>query len=166
MRKLDALRELLIRVVPSLKADPAKLAVFADQGRIALRAGSPSFEYRYTANLVVEELAGDVDLIIVPIIAWIAQHQPELLQRQDSEPFGFEAETLSKDLIDLSITIDLTERVEVKRGMVGGKPGTIMTHLDDVLPPDAFPGAEEARLWVGMADDLVADMVIPVLGGQ
>lgn len=166
MRKLEALRDLLVRTVPSLKDDPAKLAVFADQGKVSAKPGSLSFEYRYTANLVVEELAGDVDRVIVPILGWIAQHQPELMQRQDGEPFGFEAETLAKDLIDLSITIDLTERVEVRRGMVGGKPGTIMTHLEDLLPPDTFPGAEDARLWIGIADDLVGGTAMPVIGRE
>ena len=38
--KLDALRALLIRSIPQLKADPSKLAAFADRGRIAARAGS------------------------------------------------------------------------------------------------------------------------------
>lgn len=164
MTKLDALRALLIRSIPQLKADPSKLAAFADRGRIAARAGSASFEYRYTASLVIEDFAGDIDLVIVPILGWIAVHQPELMQKQDSEPFAFEAELLAKDLIDLSITIELTERVKVERGVVAGKPGTITTHLDDIIPPDTFPGAEGARFWAGIADDLVAEasaVVVP-----
>lgn len=164
MTKLDALRDLLIRSIPQLKADPAKLATFADRGRIAARAGSPSFEYRYTASLVIEDFAGDIDQVIVPLLAWIAVHQPELMQKQDSEPFAFEAELLAEDLIDLSITIELSERVQVTRGVVGGKPGTLTTHLDDIIPPDAFPGAESARFWTGIANDLVAggqEVVVP-----
>lgn len=152
MHKLASLRDLLVRAVPALAADPSKLAIFTDRGQIGARLGNLSFEYRYSANLVVEDYAGDVDAVIVPIIAWIADNQPELLQRQDSQPFGFESEWLAKDLHDLSITIDLTERVRVQR--VDG--GVTTEHLSDQLPPDHFPGAENARLWTGLADDLVA----------
>ncbi|MGW8136847.1 phage tail protein [Sphingomonas zeae] len=152
MKKLDALRDLLVRAVPALAADPSKLAIFVDRGRIGARAGNLSFEYRYSVNLVIEDYAGDQDAVMVPIIAWIAENQPELLQRQDGEPFGFESEWLAKDLHDLSITIDLTERVLVNR--VEG--GVTTEHLADILPPDHFPGAEDARLWTGLADDLVA----------
>lgn len=163
MRKLDALREVMTRI-PQIKADPSKLALFADRGRIAARAGSLSFVYRYTATMVVEDFAGDIDTVIVPLLAWIAVHQPELMQKADSEPFGFEAEVLAGDLIDLSITIELSERVRVERAVVAGKPGTNTVHLDDNIPPDAFPGAEGARLWTGIADDLVAQasaVVVP-----
>ncbi|WP_061778824.1 phage tail protein [Sphingomonas sanguinis] len=154
MRKVESLRALLVRAVPSLADDPAKLASFVDRGRVAVRAGNLSFEYRFTLNLVIEDYAGDQDAVIVPIIAWIADNQPELLQRQDSEPFGFESEWLATDLHDLSITIDLTELVRVTR--VAG--GVTIEHLADQLPPDHFPGAEDARLWTGLADNLVAGM--------
>lgn len=158
MRKIDSLRELLTRAVPSLKADPSKLAIFYDRGKIASRLGNLSFEYRYAANLVIEDYAGDPDAVMIPIIAWIADNQPELLQRQDSEPFAFEAEWLAKDLHDLSITIELTERVLVSR--VDG--GVNARHLDDAIPPDIFPGAEGARLWNGLAEDLVAGEITPL----
>jgi len=152
MQKVEALRNLLVRAVPALTADPSKLAFFVDRGRIGARMGNLSFEYRYSVNLVLLDYAGDQDAVIVPIIAWIAEHQPELLQRQDSEPFGFESEWLAQDKQDLSITIDLTERVMVRR--VEG--GVTTEHLADTLPPDIFPGAEDARLWQGLAEDLVA----------
>jgi len=152
MKKVDALRDLLVRAVPALAADPSKLAIFVDRGRVGARMGNLSFEYRYTVNLVLLDYAGDQDAVIVPIIAWIAEHQPELLQRQDSEPFGFESEWLAQDKQDLSITIDLTERVVVQR--VAG--GVTTEHLADTLPHDSFPGAEDARLWQGLAEDIVA----------
>ncbi|WP_294275764.1 phage tail protein [uncultured Sphingomonas sp.] len=152
MKKLDALRALLVRAVPALAADPSRLAIFVDRGRVGARTGNLSFEYRYSVNLVLLDYAGDQDAVIVPIIAWIAEHQPELLQRQDSEPFGFESEWLAQDKQDLSITIDLTERVAVQR--VAG--GITTEHLADTLPPDIFPGAEGARLWQGLAEDLAA----------
>lgn len=158
MRQIESLRALLVRAVPALAADPSKLAIFVDRGRIGARLGNLSFEYRYSVNLVIEDYAGDQDAVIVPIIAWIAEHQPELLQRQDSEPFGFESEWLAKDLHDLSITIDLTERVAVRR--VEG--GVTTEHLTETITPDIFPGAEGARLWQGLAEDLVAGEAVIV----
>lgn len=152
MKKVDSLRDLLVRAVPALAADPSKIAIFVDRGQIIARAGNLSFEYRCSVNLVIEDYAGDQDAVIVPILAWIADNQPELLQRQDSQPFAFESEWLAKDLHDLSITIELTERVRVER--VEG--GVTTEHLADLLPPDIFAGAEGARLWEGLAEDLVA----------
>ncbi|MFN3675414.1 MAG: phage tail protein [Sphingomonas pseudosanguinis] len=152
MKKIGSLRDLLVRAVPALAADPSKLAIFVDRGQIIARAGNLSFEYRCSVNLVIEDYAGDQDAVIVPILAWIADNQPELLQRQDSQPFAFESEWLAKDLHDLSITIELTERVKVER--VEG--GVTTEHLADLLPPDIFAGAEGARLWEGLAEDLVA----------
>ena len=55
MRKVDSLRDLLVRAVPALAADPSKLAIFVDRGQIIARAGNLSFEYRCSVNLVVED---------------------------------------------------------------------------------------------------------------
>lgn len=160
MEKLESLKAVLVKAVKPLAADPTKLAIFVDRGRIAARAGSLSFEYRYSVNLVVEDYAGSTDAVVLPILAWIAEHQPEQMQKGDSEPFTFECELLDGDKMDLSITLEMTERVKVER--VPG--GVNMTHLSDTLPPDTFTGAEGARLWTGLADDLVAGIAAPVIG--
>ncbi|SUJ23404.1 P2 phage tail completion protein R (GpR) [Sphingomonas paucimobilis] len=152
MRKVDSLRDLLVRAVPALAADPSKLAIFVDRGQIIARAGNLSFEYRCSVNLVVEDYAGDPGRGDRPHPG-LDRGQPARAAPAPGQPaFAFESEWLAKDLHDLSITIELTERVKVER--VEG--GVTTEHLADLLPPDIFAGAEGARLWEGLAEDLVA----------
>lgn len=150
MKKPDSLRTMLLQAVPFLAGDPTKLSLFIDQGRVAARAtGSLSFEYRYKLNLLVMDYAGDVDALMVPILAWIAEQQPDLLERGEQEPFTFESEILDADSADVSIEIELTERVIVERQPKGLK----VTHLDEPSRADAFPDVEGVRLWQGLLDD-------------
>lgn len=121
MRKPDSLKELLIATVPGLADNRETLALFIDNGSIVGGNGrSLSFEYRYRLNVVIEAYAGDDDAIMVPVLAWIAQHQPELIGRPNATPLSFEAEILDKDSRDVSITIQLTEPVIVNRRDGGG----------------------------------------------
>lgn len=148
MKKPDSLKALLLRAVKPLADSPENLTLFIDRGAIGCRAGSLSFHYAYTLNIVVQDFAGSIDTLIVPILGWIAEHQPELLQKGDSQPFTFESEILDGDLCDISIDIALTERVRV----TPGAGGVHVTHLDDALPPDAFPGVPYVRLMEGVVD--------------
>ncbi|MFT3967100.1 MAG: phage tail protein [Sphingobium sp.] len=96
MRKPDSLKKLLLATVPGLATNPESLALFIDNGGIVGGNGrSLSFEYRYQLNAVIEAYAGDDDAVMVPILAWIAEHQPELLNKPGAEPFTFEAEILT-----------------------------------------------------------------------
>lgn len=146
MTKIDSLRDLLLRAVPALRANPETLSIFVDRGRVAARAGgSLSFEYRYTLNLVVQEFAGDRDAIIVPVLAWIARYQSDLLARPNGEPIAFEAELLDATTTDLSLTIELKERVAVER-LPGG--GYKIVHVDDDADAlDRFDGTCGVTLW-------------------
>ena len=153
MKKPESLRQTLQMFVPALAADPSRLSIFVDKGRIAAGAGSLSLEYRYTANIVVQDYAGDVDDLMVPILAWIAQHQPELLQRTDQEPFRFESELLDAETADVSIFIDLDEavRVSAKEGR-----GFIAERTEPAGDPDSF-GIRCVPLWqLLMGDQVVA----------
>ena len=155
MRKPDSLKALLLKTVPVIAKSPENLSCYVDKGRVAARAtGSLSFEYRYTLNVLVEEYAGDRDALMVPVLAWIGDHQPDLLERDKREPFKFEIDFLDQDSADIFIEIELSERVRVDRQPTGVK----VVHLDDAPVLDAFAGvAESARLTVGMLDDLTAD---------
>jgi hypothetical protein len=161
MRKPEQLRRLLLRAVPGLADAPERLALYVDEGRIAARAGaSLSFEYRYTANLVIQDYAGDRNAVVVPLLAWIAEAEPDLLAKPDSEPFTFEAELLQDDAVDLSITLQLTERVAVVPGADGGYE---VRHLDE--PPadaDRFDGICGVILRRLHLDDVSADIVTPI----
>ena len=160
MHKPDALRALLLRVVDYLGKNPDALAMFVDGGRVAARAGgSLSFEYRYTLNIVIQDFAGDRDAIIVPLLAWIAQVQPDLLAKPDSEPFTFESELLDADLCDLSIKVELTERVAVTPRPGGGYD---VNHLGEPSAADVFPGLCDQNLWqLFLHDVLIAQTSDP-----
>jgi len=148
VKKPDSLKAVLLRAVKQLAEKPENLTLFIDRGTIRCRAGSLSFEYAYTLNIVLQDFAGSIDTLIVPILGWIGDHQPKLLQKQDSQPFTFESEILDGDLCDISIDIALTERVRVTPAE-GGVRGT---HIDDTLPPDAFAGVAGVRLIDGVVD--------------
>lgn len=154
MKKADSLKALLLASVPALKADPAKLALFVDKGKVsAVRSNTLAFQLSYTATIWIEAYGGDLDGLFVPVLAWIAQNQPELIDRPDGEPFTFESELLDGDTADISIEIELTERVLIER-RGNGKLRT--RHLDDAPIADVFAGAEQASLWHTVLDDQVA----------
>ena len=153
MKKPESLKTLLLASVPGLTEKPENLSMFIDKGRIAARlSGSLSFEYRYTVNVVVQDYAGDVDALFVPLLAWVAQQQPDLIERDQQEPFSFESEILDGDLADISIDLELTERVKVVRT----DDGLVVTHLDEPSRADAFDDVGAPTLWAGVLDDVVA----------
>ena len=157
MKKPDSLKRLLLLTVPQLAANPETLALYVDEGKVAARTGaSLSFEYRYKLNLVAQDFAGDRNALVVPLLAWIAQVQPDLLDRPDAEPFSFECELLDADTSDISITLDLTERVAVRPREGGGYE---VTHLDDHTQTDRdrFDGICSVNRWMlFLRDELVA----------
>jgi len=161
MNKPDGLRRLLLAAVPGLADNPDRLSIFIDKGRVGASAGSLSFEYRYQLNLVVQDYAGADDALFVPVIAWIAEQQPELLQRTDQEPFTYECELLDSQARDVSIYIQLTEAVRVQP-----KPGGGFTseHLAEPRREDmdSFPGVCCQPLWqLFLGDELVAQTSDP-----
>lgn len=159
MKKPAALRQHLLRTVPGLSKDASKLDLFVDRGRLQCGKGAGlSFRYAYTLNLVVQDYAGDPDLLMLPLLAWIAEYQPDLLARAPQEPFAYEAEILDEKRSDVSITIELTERVLVTVGP-GGKP--ILDHLDDAPALDRFDSVD-ATLRALVLYDEVTPEAIPV----
>ena len=156
MKKPESLKALLLASVPGLNDKPENLSMFIDKGRIAARlSGSLSFEYRYTVNVVVQDYAGDVDALFVPLLAWVADQQPDLLERDQQEPFSFESEILDGDLADISIDLELTERVKVART----DEGLVVTHLEEPNRADAFDDVGDTVLWAGILDDVTAGTV-------
>jgi hypothetical protein len=160
MNKPDALRTTLLAQVAHLREHPETLSIFIDNGRLAARAtGSLSFEYRYKLNFVVQDFAGDLDLIIVPLLAWVAVNQPDLLERAPGEPFTFESEFLDAGSQDVSIDLELTELVRVST--VAG--GLSVEHLPEPARLNAFPdmGETVVTLWQAAAYDIArGDAVI------
>ncbi|AVO55735.1 phage tail protein [Pseudomonas mendocina] len=118
MNKPNSLRDHLLAAYPKLAQNPERLLVFIDQGNIrSTAAPGLSFEYRYTLNIIITDYAGHPDNIAIPLLAWLRRNQPDLLENLErgKDAIAFEADILANDLVDLSITLPLTERVIVKR---------------------------------------------------
>ncbi|HDS6530728.1 TPA: phage tail protein [Citrobacter braakii] len=117
MQKHKSLRKALINAVPQLKTNPDMLHLFADNGRIDSRlAASLSFEKIYLLNVVVTDFVGDLDLIFVPVQAWLREHQPDIMTTDDGREKGFtwQIDINTDDSLDISIMLRLTERTIVK----------------------------------------------------
>lgn len=140
MRKADSLRRWLTACLPAdFKEHPDRLQIYIEAGQIAAQQSKTlSFVYQYTLKALVLDFAGDADRLMVPMLAWIAKEQPQLLRRQDSQPFAFEAELLDSETSDIEISIDLTERVIVTPRADGS--GYDVHHPPEPDFTDAFAG--------------------------
>ncbi len=117
MLKPNSIRDIVVRANPYLSQDPEKLHVFLEGGEIACTgAKSLSFEYRYVLNIIVQDYPHHANQIIIPVLAYLRKNQPELFENPEKsgDVIQFEAEILSVDAIDLSLKVNLTERVIVK----------------------------------------------------
>ncbi|ELY2856307.1 phage tail protein [Cronobacter dublinensis] len=118
MLKPKQLREALTSSVPLLARNPDSLNMFIDSGRIvSTLASSLSFEYQYQLNLVITDYADDIDLVMVPVLAWLRENQPDIMATEEKRRTGFtfKADVLSDTLCDISIDLQLTERVIVQQ---------------------------------------------------
>lgn len=132
MKKPTSLRQFLIANIPELKRDPDSLLVFVEKGHIiSTLTPALAFEYRYQLNIIITDYNAHSDTLIVPLLVWIRANQYDLLQG-DQNGIQFEAEILNHETADISITLDLSERVLVE--MVNGK--LVTTHLDEPPLPD------------------------------
>ncbi|EKN3361005.1 phage tail protein [Yersinia ruckeri] len=135
MLKPKLLRAALTDSLPLLQNNPDSLKMFIDGGSInSTLAQSLSFEQRYTLTLFVEDFTGDVDLIFVPILAWLREHQPDIMASEERRRTGFtyKIEVMSDQLCDIRIDLQITERVIVKQ-----QEGALhVNHLPEPPPPD------------------------------
>ncbi|AIY42988.1 Phage tail protein [Collimonas arenae] len=141
-----------------MQQNPDKLLVFADAGNtVATGTASLSFEYRYKLNIIITDYSGDPDAIMVPLLAWVAIHQRDLLDNAELRKtgIGFDVDFNNHETIDLSINLALTERVVVKRGDAG--------RLDVRHPAEPQPTPEYTnefwKLYAG--DSLIAEWHVP-----
>jgi len=118
MLKPQQLRKALTESVPLLQRNPDSLNVFIDSGRIvSTLATSLSFEYQYRLNMVITDYASDIDLLIVPMLEWLRVNEPEIMAAKEKQQtsFTFKADVISDTASDISIDLQLSERVIVKR---------------------------------------------------
>lgn len=145
MFKPKSLRKALTDAVPVLKANPDMMRIFIDNGKLASTlATSLSFENQYTLNVVVTDFPGDIDLILVPIQAWLRVQQADIMTTDEGRKRGFiyEADINNDDSIDLSISLLLTERTIVRE--VGAE-----LHIEHAAePPPPEPVTRPMKLYV------------------
>lgn len=136
MLKPVEIREMLTRSIPQLRKNPDKLLVFMDDGQIACRGtGSLSFEYNYQLNIILTDFAGHADFIILPLLVYLRTNQPELFEnyQKNKSVIKFEIDILSDETIDLTIQLDLTERVRVEESAFGKLEAT---HIPEPEHPE------------------------------
>lgn len=115
MKKLQALHEYLLGTG---LVDADQLRTFSDQGRIIFyisgeHAGDVAFLRSYQAEISVLNFGGDPDKLDAALVWWLGVYHPELAGGENG--YGFEAEILSKESVNLHLTLPLSERVTYKR---------------------------------------------------
>ena len=82
---------------------------------MATGAASLSWEYRYTLNVVIVDFSGDQGLLMAPVVAWLMENQPDAIHNPElrEKLLSFEVDILRNDICDISLNLQLTERVIV-----------------------------------------------------
>ena len=124
---------------------------------MANATASLSFEYRFRLNLIVTDYAGDADAIMVALIVCLKVHQLDLLANKERRKHGiaFEVDFNNHETVGISIKLDLTERVVVKRGDAGRRD---IQHLSEI---QATPAYDEAFWALYASDKLLAEWHTP-----
>ncbi|HDZ9812363.1 phage tail protein [Klebsiella pneumoniae] len=138
MIKARLLREALIAGNTWCKANPEMITVWVEKGHIGIEAtGEPSFMYLHTIKILAVDFPGQVDDLMLPIMAWAWRHQPDLLLNPDkNRQIEFDADIISDDTADLMFMVPVWERAMVE--IVDGK--LVVTHLAEDRP--RFNGGE------------------------
>ncbi|MND11427.1 P2 phage tail completion protein R (GpR) [compost metagenome] len=138
MKKAELMRDTLTRSNTWCKANPELFIAWVEKGHIQIEAtGEASFMYHYTIQVLAVEFPGQVDDLMLPIMAWAWWHQPDLLLNPDkNRQIEFDADIISDDLADILFKVPVWERVIVEN--VNGKP--VARHLTEDRP--RFNGGE------------------------
>ena len=122
MRKAQQLHAALLVALPALRASPDRMLMFIDEGTIAARPERLGFAYRYCVQLVIIDYSDHLDSVMVPLLAWVARHEPSLLQNANLQADGlrFKVEVIHSSSMDLEISLQLSETVglQAKSGKV------------------------------------------------
>lgn len=116
MLKPNSLKQALYKALPVLAENPDMMRIFIDEGVIAATlAPSLSFENRYTLNVLILDYRGDINLVLVPLAAWLRENQPDIFTTGDGKGFTYISDINTGDSQDLSISLKLTERTLVQQ---------------------------------------------------
>ena len=154
MLKLASLRKLIEQCLPELQREPERLKVAGQDGRIvATGTAALSFEYHYTAAVVVLDYSGHTDALIVPILAWMQVNQPEQFDNPAlrEQAIGFQIEHLNDASADIGIWLELTERAIVRpdpNAPADAPRRLTITHPDEPALVGAPALPEHWELWL------------------
>lgn len=137
MNKPDSLRAALVAANPDFAIDADRLKVWIDDGRVvARRTRALGFEYRYQLQILAEACTSGPDALMVPILLWLREHQPDLLLRfqKDEGAIRFAADILDDSSWTIAIVLELSEAVTVTARADGS--GWDVAHLPEPSPDD------------------------------
>lgn len=116
MMKPASLRDALLKAVPAVAANPDMLTVSVTGGTVVTTAAtSLSYEKQYPLILRLEGFKEDINTLLVPVIAWLRDNQPDIMTRGEEQKSGFSwrAESSEEGGQNLTLTLQLTERTLV-----------------------------------------------------
>ncbi|HFO0258248.1 TPA: phage tail protein [Raoultella ornithinolytica] len=139
MKKAELMRDALTRNNTWCKANPELFIVWVEKGHIQIEAtGEASFMYHYTIQVLVVDFPGKIDDLMLPLLAWAWQQQPDLLLNPDNNrKVEFDADIINDDVADILFKVPAWERVMVTKDAFG-KPKA--EHLAESRP--RFNGGE------------------------
>jgi len=138
VKKAELMRDALTRNNTWCKANPELFIVWVEKGHIQIEAtGEASFMYHYTIQVLAVDFPGQIDDLMLPLLAWAWQQQPDLLLNPDNNrKVEFDADIVNDDVADILFKVPAWERVIVE--IVDGKP--VAKHLAESRP--RFNGGE------------------------
>lgn len=138
MIKAELLRAALTTGNTWCKANPEQITVWVEKGHIQIEAtGEASFMYHYTIQVLAVDFPGQIDDLMLPLLAWAWEQQPDLLLNPDNNrKVEFDADIVNDDVADILFKVPAWERVIVE--IADGKP--VAKHLAESRP--RFNGGE------------------------
>ncbi|KFB99470.1 phage tail protein [Trabulsiella guamensis ATCC 49490] len=148
MLKANALRTTMLECSNWCRANPEAFTVFVGEGNVETTGETPTFVYRYTLVFFLMGFTADIDEIVLPLMAWLADNQPDLLLNpQKNRDIGFKTIINDDDTADLLFELPIRERVKVTRDESGRLHAE---HLPE--PKPRIPSAEGD--WTSIIEDV------------
>ncbi|SLN79559.1 phage tail protein [Klebsiella pneumoniae] len=115
MKKAELLRAALIAGNTWCKANPEQITVWVEKGHIQIEAtGEASFIYHYTIQVLAMDFPGQIDDLMLPLLGWVWEQQPDLLLNPDNNrKVEFDADIVNDDVADILFKVPVWERVMV-----------------------------------------------------
>lgn len=144
MRKPDQLRAWLLLSVADLVDQPDRLHLWIENGRLRSIPGNTlSYEYRYELIVVVEDFSSPAHNLVVPILAWLSDNQPDLLRDRSEDGLPINHDILGNSSANIEIKLALKERAIVNQTPAGGWQ---VEYPPEPAFPESFAGDPRVNL--------------------